>query len=97
MEFGTPNPPIYSTKPVKEGVGLSARSAIEDFSARCMFDIFVAFLRLDYVSTSDTVDLTLVCTEVCKQIHHLCQYFKYKYGQFVHNPLPTNCFASTCP
>ena len=38
--FGTDKQPIYSTEPVKEGVGLSARSAIENFSARCMFDIF---------------------------------------------------------
>ena len=50
-----------------------------------MFDIFVAVLCLDYVSNYDTVDLTLVCTEVRKQIHHLCQSFKYKHLQFVHN------------
>ena len=64
--FGTDSPSIYSTEPVKEVVGLSARSVIEDFSARCILDIFVAVLRLDYVGTSDTIDLTLVCTEVCK-------------------------------
>ena len=65
-EFGTASTPIYSTEPVKEGVGLSERSAIEDFSARCMFDIFVAVLCLDCVGTYDTVDLTLFFTEVCK-------------------------------
>ena len=31
-KFFTANPPIYSTEPVKGGVGLSARIAIEDFS-----------------------------------------------------------------
>ena len=46
-EFGTTTPPIYSTEPVKEGVGLSAWSAIEDFFACCMFDIFVEVLHLD--------------------------------------------------
>ena len=71
--FGTATQPIYSKEIVKEGALLSARSAIEDFSVRCMFDIFVEVLRLDYVGTSDTVDLTLVYTEVCKQIKHLCQ------------------------
>ena len=50
-----------------------------------MFDIFVAVLRLDYVDNSDTVELTLVCTEVCKQIQHLYQYFKDKHGQFGQN------------
>ena len=43
-EFVTANPPIYSMEPVKEGVELSARSVIKDFSARCIFDIFVAVL-----------------------------------------------------
>ena len=59
-------PPIYSTEPVKEGVGLSASSEIEDFSARCMFDIILAVLRLDYACNYDTVDLTLIFTDVCK-------------------------------
>ena len=65
-EFGTATPPIYSTEPVKEGVGLSASSEIEDFSARCMFDIILAVLRLDYACNYDTVDLTLIFTDVCK-------------------------------
>ena len=43
-EFDTATPHIYSTEPAKEGVGFSARSAIEDFYARCMFDIFVAVI-----------------------------------------------------
>ena len=30
-DFGTATPPIYITDPVKEGVVLSARSAIEDY------------------------------------------------------------------
>ena len=50
-----------------------------------MFDIFVVLLRLDYFGTSDTVELTLVCTEVCKQIQHLHKYFKYKHGHFFQN------------
>ena len=65
MEFGTATPPIYSTEPVKEGVLLSAWSVIEDFSACYIFYIFMAFLCLDYISTTDNVELTLVCTEVC--------------------------------
>ena len=50
-DFGTATPPIYITDPVKEGVVLSARSAIEDYSALYMFDISVAVLHLDYVGT----------------------------------------------
>ena len=50
-----------------------------------MFDIFVAVLRLDYVDNSDTVELTLVCTEVCKQIHNLSKSFKDKHVHFVQN------------
>ena len=38
-DFGTATLPIYSTEPAKEGVGLSARSAIEDFFDLFMFDI----------------------------------------------------------
>ena len=45
----------------------------------------MAVLRLDCVGTSDTVDLTLVCNEVCKHIQHLRQLLKDKYGQFVQN------------
>ena len=56
-----------------------------------MFDIFVAVLSLDYIGTYDTVDLTLVCTEVCKQIQHLRQFFKDKHGQIFHNS-PDNFF-----
>ena len=95
-DFGTATPPIYITDPVKEGVVLSARSAIEDYSARCMFDISVAVLHLDYVVTYDTIDLILVCTKVFKQIHHLYQSFKDKHGQFFIIILKT-CFTSTCP
>ena len=51
-----------------------------------MFDIFVVVLWLDYVGTSDTVELTLVCTEVCKKIQNLRQTFKDKHGKFVQNP-----------
>ena len=47
-----------------------------------MFDIFVAVLNLDCVVTYDTIYLKLVCTEMCKQIHNLRQYFKDKYGHF---------------
>ena len=78
-------PYIYSTETLKEGMVLSTRSAIEYFSACCMFDVFLAVLRLDCVGTSDTADLILVYTEVCKQIHHLCQSFKDKHGRFVQN------------
>ena len=95
-ELVTATPPSYSTEPVKEGVGLSARKIIEDFSARCMFDIFGEVLHQDFVGNSDIVELTLACTEVCKQIQHLRQSFKGKHGQFFQNP-PDNCFASTCP
>ena len=65
-EFGTATPHIYSTEPVKEGVGLSAKITIEGFFDHCIFYIFVAVLCLVYVGSSDTVDLTLVCTEVGK-------------------------------
>ena len=58
---------------------------IEDFHACCMFDIFAAFLCLDYVINYETADLTLVCNEVCRQIQHLNQSFKDKHGQFVQN------------
>ena len=51
-----------------------------------MFDIFVAVLCLDYIITSDTVELALFCTDVCKQIQHLRQYFKHKQGQFFRIP-----------
>ena len=84
-KFVTANPPIYSTEPVKGGVGLSARIAIEDFSARCMFDIFLVVFCLDYVSTYNNVDLALFFTDFCKQIQHLRQSFKDKHGQCVHN------------
>ena len=39
-EFGTAIPYIYSTETLKEGMVLSTRSAIEYFSACCMFDVF---------------------------------------------------------
>ena len=48
------------------------------------------------MGTSDTVDLTLVCTEACKNIQHLLQYFKDKYGQFVQNP-PEKLFHQYMP
>ena len=56
-----------------------------------MFDIFVAVLCLYYIGNYDAVDLTLVCTEVFKQIQHLRQFFKYKHCQSVQNS-PDECF-----
>ena len=39
-----------------------------------MSNIFIAVIHLDYVRTSDAgVDLTLVCTDVCKQLQNLKQ------------------------
>ena len=83
-EFKTLTPPIHSAEPCRtETKQFSPRATIENFAAECMFDVFIGVLRLDYVGTADAVDLTMVCTEICKRIQSLKQSARNANGHWI--------------